>query len=1261
MIPVPIGSQLVKNIGKEDPEDLNDFQVFVISDSNVTGLALSDFSFTLAVDGSSADISKYVMLRSLEGQNSVYVLTVRPPGAQNFPSGRFSAVITLQLAKNAVSEGNPVTTQTIRVSTRFPDADAETFTLERQFTGKGSSGIAVSSESIFLLGADTSGGEPPYTSYTYVSEYSHKGVLKRTIGNSPSHIPYQSFLSCLHDINGELIIGNPQNGGSAILKNSVANVPEVRSIYQSQTRAITHTPSGILVFKNSVIQLLPFSENTSEIVTLTKEDFSGTGHGAVYDQGYIYYWTGSKYSVLELIDGNKIRRVRDVNIAKGNNNIRNDISLYRDHIYGFFRNASTINLYILDIRPYRPLAKNTKTTLSPVFATNGETIDLKRFCPDAKKIIFSLGFDKPSFLSINAQNEIRIPNGAVTKITTVLVKCTGINFIDAIDFEFYLVIRPKAKPTVLDIDEMSMLAGSSFDLFQIVKNAKTITFTTGKTQPQGVRIANGVFTIATVGGTAYFTATHNTGSTHFQITFHVVQTDRDLEDFSQTARHRVEIQSTDVTPDLREIASISESLDAVSLDKDRVNNTTVVLKNAGGKYNDAIPGNFWQHNNFNPAGYQEGINIFKEYLINGRWVSHLIFSGRISKTTQSSDGTTVSLTCVDNTDDLKNKIIEDFGRREKWGVLHPKSDPADYQVVSVPEASLLPIQPETGKAWRDQTALTRQQTTLPSEGPPETDTGHLTAAALHTPHDTAADDILLNFKTQPRSEDIVSLGEQLGIQGGGLQVVFDVDTPQLENPYILNRGSVAFSVEENRITRLPVDWVSDATKKRILILLSNPEAHLCDLLVAYDLQRNTYKVLHTLGKDVKVHRIARRNSTNVYILTSGAISQDRSDPTQLPRVTDTTAYAYDSRAHGSEIKIYHYNTSTDTLTEHVDEDDNYPPQLGIYYPVGFENGIYTNEFEGIRSEYRGPFKQVGSHLYYRYAKDAEFGVARVNASATTQRVMRQTNIANYNHLNFAFDVLSNETVYFVDCYKRNETFSVVDTGLPNGASRSLRLSNNLSGIAASQQLFIQVTVSRTDLRGDTRGRITGIDENGNTVSESFGQAGRGNGAYSGVSKHNYRRITSVTGGGSHAGARVKITNIIGDVTTLEIRRRTSAGVETTLFSQATLFKDTTEIPPVESTLIGVHEAIFHNNFLYFLAIVARLKDNNGSLYLDRSRSAGMRLYRCNVTATKPTLTLIDTWDFVTHAACNLTVHNGAVHYTEHPRAATAFKPINPDL
>ena len=192
---------------------------------------------------------------------------------------------------------------------------------------------------------------------------------------------------------------------------------------------------------------------------------------------------------------------------------------------------------------------------------------------------------------------------------------------------------------------------------------------------------------------------------------------------------------------------------------------------------------------------------------------------------------------------------------------------------------------------------------------------------------------------------------------------------------------------------LPTDWVHDSTNDRVLILLSNPESHIADLLAQYDLGSDSYRILHTFDKDISVHRITRRTSTDYYILSAKAISQDRS-AADLPRAIDSTVFAYDSISEGSEIKILRYNASTDTLTEHVDETDTRPPQLGIHYHVGFENALYIDEHEGIVADYRGAFKSYNNNIYYRYATPSEFGVARVNTSGTTTEMIDQTEL-NY--------------------------------------------------------------------------------------------------------------------------------------------------------------------------------------------------------------------------------------------------------------------------
>ena len=905
------------------------------------------------------------------------------------------------------------------------------------------------------------------------------------------------------------------------------------------------------------------------------------------------------------------------------------------------------------------VAESTKTTIYPVFANEGDIIDLTQFAPDAERIVFDVGYDKQPQLSINASNKLVVGSGA----QTCLVKLKAINRIDATEtdsFQFYLIVRRAEASVWRKVSTLAMRAGSSYDLFQLVPDADAISFRSGRTRLAGSSLSNGMFTIGTTGGVAEFTAQKGSLSSHIAITIDVVQK-LDADVYSDISGYRVEIAGIDVTSDVQEFPVISKTLDVITLNQYRVNDAVLTLRDNRGKYNPKISESFWKANGLNTGGFNEPVKIFTEHSDSiGNKVENLLFSGFLIQQAESISDVEVKLTCVDIANRLHKQIVSDFGILEKWDALRKQSDESSYEGNYVPERSLVPMQEDTGEAWHDRKKLKMSGLQLRSEGPPQRNKAYMTANDFRTAGGFLPENPLLRFKAEHRSEDARFLINQLAINQEVYNTHIELPEVELDDPFILNRGSASFSVEKTRVTRLPVDWVHDSTNDRILVLLSNPEGHISDLLVQYNLSGDSYRVLHTFDNDIAVHRIERRNATNYYILTSAKIAQDRS-ARQLPRTNDATGYVYDSVAEGSEIKIYHYSTSTGTLTEHVAEDDSFPPQLGIHYYVGFENLLYIDEFEGIRPDYRGPFKWHDNNLYYRYAKDSEFGVARVDASGTTERLVHETKLATWNHLNAAFDVTSTGTVYMVHCWKLTEAFTIVEQGLPNGASRPLTISNDLSGVGPVIQLLIDVTVSRRDLRGDTRGTITGIDENGNTVSENYGNSGGSNGAYRGVSEHTYQRITSVTGGGSHAGANVKITSILGDITTLEIRKRTAAGVETTLFSKAQLLEDTTKVPPVESTVIGVHEAIFHNNFLYFLAIVATLKNNNGTLYIDRTKSARMILYRCNVSATNPTLTLIESYDFVKLGACNLTIHDNAVHFMEHPIASGVYRPINPDL
>ena len=134
---------------------------------------------------------------------------------------------------------------------------------------------------------------------------------------------------------------------------------------------------------------------------------------------------------------------------------------------------------------------------------------------------------------------------------------------------------------------------------------------------------------------------------------------------------------------------------------------------------------------------------------------------------------------------------------------------------------------------------------------------------------------------------------------------------------------------------------------------------------------------------------------------------------------------------------------------------------------------------------------------------------------------------------------------------------------------------------------------------------------------------------------------------------------------LIIKRKDSGGTETTVLSDNKGLTELTDLDDAGGTYLGVHECLFHNNSLYLLCEIGRVavddSTNPPTTSRSRTKAAGMVLYRVATNAVTPTLTVVEKWDFVTHSACDLTIHAGAVHYVEQPRAATVFKPINPDL
>ena len=103
------GSLVVRERSTSTVRDLNDVRFLIVSDENVTGLQEADI--TLSTDS---------RIMSFRGENACYEIVIRPPDAPE--SGGYTGEISITIAANAATEGNPETTATFPYSDAIPEA-----------------------------------------------------------------------------------------------------------------------------------------------------------------------------------------------------------------------------------------------------------------------------------------------------------------------------------------------------------------------------------------------------------------------------------------------------------------------------------------------------------------------------------------------------------------------------------------------------------------------------------------------------------------------------------------------------------------------------------------------------------------------------------------------------------------------------------------------------------------------------------------------------------------------------------------------------------------------------------------------------------------------------------------------------------------------------------------------------------------------------------------------------------------------------------
>ena len=367
----------------------------IIAGENVSGLAESSLSVS---SGS---------IVSLEGQNSVWTAVVRPPET--------AAVITFTVATDAVDQGNVETEKDIRISTSFPDTDAEAPT-QLFNTASAFYGLAVSPTRLILA----------LDSTRQIVFYDHDGNIQTsetlTLSASGGRLDY---------INGSFL--SVRNSRYPI--NSATSIETYGFTVPVTEGPLVHTRLGILKLWHLYFQLLPYGKTAAADIIEMENHYGTDQTRAVAHQSDLLYSirinnsnsTSRGYALSQITDNDTIVPLAPLNIfMNSGSEAPQDIAIYGDTLYIVNRMVdSRFEVGTLNIRPYRPMALNTKTRIDVQFIDEGGTLPLTPFAPDAETFTFATGFDKPTYLSINSSQRNRDSEQCRHRDTTRAGKVDG--------------------------------------------------------------------------------------------------------------------------------------------------------------------------------------------------------------------------------------------------------------------------------------------------------------------------------------------------------------------------------------------------------------------------------------------------------------------------------------------------------------------------------------------------------------------------------------------------------------------------------------------------------------------------------------------------------------------------------------------------------------------------------------------------------------------------------------------------------------------
>lgn len=452
----------------------------------------------------------------------------------------------------------------------------------------------------------------------------------------------------------------------------------------------------------------------------------------------------------------------------------------------------------------------------------------------------------------------------------------------------------------------------------------------------------------------------------------------------------VKIHDIDVTDDIASLDDISQGIDYPNLTEFRVGECSFTLRDVHGDFSPNNSANFFTQHGGQRTGRNSPIEIEAGFIVDGTRHTTTTFKGTILRLVQNAKAATVKVICTDNFGDMRKKTIADFGVSRHFRLLED-TDQTDgngfYPILSaiMPASDgSVSVSSRVGDALNPVQKLETEGALNPRNFVMDVQ-GVRTEGGLILNRQVGYPQIRMKSPYRYRHvKDVVTdILTHAGITDSRVEIPEqDVDSHFSSNGRI-NYDLLGTIGSSNPITwrGYVTDFLHDGGKWFFLFNSGRNTINGISQVIEYDEATRTYRQLHKFAAAVEVWKFEKHGG-NFYILASSGGN-------------------YDASEMSSENQIIQLDISADPPTEtvFVAHTNARQPQLAHFY---FGVGIFMLPDSRRKIIYR-----ENDGLYYAYAANQQFGIAKATAQNTTTAVISLNMDTHGNHAGIAFDIKNN--------------------------------------------------------------------------------------------------------------------------------------------------------------------------------------------------------------------------------------------------------------